>query len=105
MLLFHATTPEAARLILRDGFVGSSGSYGFAATEFDDVVWMSTDPAGVGDGAKGETVLVVDLGARDVEPYGITDDRGRGTSVTWEYAVPAEVLNQLPPGSVYLAPI
>lgn len=97
MILFHTTTAEAAASILADGFRGASGSYGFAESWFVDVVFLAVDPATVSDGAKGETVLRVDVGDLDVSDYGI-EERGQ----VWEYLVPAAVLRDLPEGAVTL---
>jgi hypothetical protein len=95
MILFHCTTPEAAAAVLRDGFRGGSGSYLFAKLRWDDVVFLSTTPARVDDGAKGEVVLQVDTGDVDMTDYAV-EEMGR----VWEYIVPASVLNALPPGAV-----
>lgn len=96
MILFHTTTPGAAAAILRGGFRGASGSAMFVGTWFEDVVFLSVWPCDENEGAEGATVLEVDVGDLDMSGYVIEEE---GLSV-WEYVVPADVLNALPPGAV-----
>lgn len=52
MILYHCTTPEAAESIVGGGFRAGVIRAG---------VWLSTAPCSVSEGAKGYTVLEVDL--------------------------------------------
>ena len=96
MILYHTTTRAGADAILEQGFRGGSGSYMFAGLRLEGVVFLGVRPADVNDGAKGDTVLSVDVGDRDLAEY-LIDEEGLPP---WEYVVPAEVLNALPAGAV-----
>ena len=56
-MLFHATTPERAKAILRDGFIDGRGNY-IAEMELLGV-WLSDYPLDTNAGARGDAVLTV----------------------------------------------
>ena len=63
--LFHVTTAENAKAILRDGFRDGHGSY-MTDHEFSGV-WLSDQPLDENEGAWGDTVLAVAFTITEVE--------------------------------------
>ena len=57
--LFHVTTDDAAISILANGFTDGTGTY-LTNDQFTGV-WLSDQPLGFNDGARGDTVLAVDF--------------------------------------------
>jgi hypothetical protein len=87
--VYHST--EHAEAILRDGFRDGTGSYGMHDTTLRGV-FVADQPVGVGDGAKGEQVLAIDLPG-DPEAYGgveLIEDR-KGFR---EWCIPADRINE-----------
>lgn len=91
MILYHSTTEAAAASILADGWVGGSGSYGFAATELSGVVFLASRPLDEQDGAAGDVLLSVDVGKHDLSEYEIVEEMKPWS----EYAIPASHLNEI----------
>lgn len=65
MQLYHTTTSEAAANIGCEGFRDGTGIYG--ATRERTGVWLANQPLSVNEGAKGFTLLVVELDLPDDE--------------------------------------
>jgi hypothetical protein len=91
MRYFHTTTADAAESILATGFRDGSGSYGFATVELCGV-FLADLPVDVNEGAKGDTVLAVDLpDDLDLSGFEIIEETPH---VVWrEWCVPARLLN------------
>jgi hypothetical protein len=90
MRYFHTTTADAAESILAAGFRDGSGSYGFATVELCGV-FLADLPVDVNEGAKGDTVLAVDLpDDLDLSGFEIIEETPH---VRWrEWCVPAVVI-------------
>lgn len=59
MRLYHRTTWENARQILRTGFVDGTGNY-LTERQFSGV-WLSNVPLDINEGASGDTLLAIDV--------------------------------------------
>jgi len=59
MLLFHRTTKDRADAILKWGFQDNTGYY--MTAEKHSGVWLSDVPLDINEGARGDTLLTVDL--------------------------------------------
>ena len=91
MILFHVTTADAARLIIRDGFRDAAGHYGTDVKL--EGVWLSDRPLDVNEDVKGETVLAVALSVplSSLEDYELIEE---GKSYR-EWCVPARIINKI----------
>lgn len=100
IVLFHCTTRERARTILRDGFVDRSGSYGFEDHAGKPIelrgVWLSDRPLDPQDfgGLHEDTVLrvVLDTTPADIRDYEAVDLSGAKSYREW--CIPADYLRQ-----------
>jgi hypothetical protein len=59
LVLYHRTTDEAARAIMRGGFRDHGGCY--MTARWSEGVWVSVRPLGVDEGAKGERLIRIVL--------------------------------------------
>lgn len=85
--LFHLTTERNAANILRVGFLDGGGRY-MTDAEYSGV-WLTNAPDRV-EGAKGDTLLVVDLdvGPAELDQFEWKDQRGTYR----EWLIPADFL-------------
>lgn len=89
MRMFHVTTLERAKAILRKGFLNNRESYLTRNTYSG--VWLSDKPLSVNEGTKGSTVLAVDFAVRPrLEQYEWIEE---GKSYR-EWLVPAALVNK-----------
>jgi hypothetical protein len=88
--LYHRTTAANAEHILREGFKDSSGTY--LSDRLFSGVWLSLVPFDLNDGAKGDTLLRLDLNCTELE---LSDfewvEEGK---VRREWLVPAELIRR-----------
>jgi hypothetical protein len=98
MIVYHATTAEAAAQIMKSGFRDSTGTY-LTGREWAGV-WVSDRPLGMDEGAKGHVLLRVDLRVSEAEiaQYEWVQEDfvvdGEIVSATYrEWLAPADVLN------------
>jgi hypothetical protein len=89
-VLYHVTSEEAARSILRDGFLDGRGTY-LTIQEWTGV-WLSDSPVSVNEGAQGETILAVDIPLDLVLDYEWVEE-GKPYR---EFLVPARLVNAYP---------
>ena len=68
MKLYHVTTRDRARTILREGFRDNEGSYG--TDRQWSGVWLSDTPLDCNEGVSGNTILAVSF---DCEPDDLSD--------------------------------
>jgi hypothetical protein len=97
MRLYHRTTAEAAATILGTGFVDREGYYGHEDDAGEPVrlcgVWVSDVPLDANEGAKGDTLLVVNL---RMPLSSLADYELIEAGKTYrEWCIPAAVLNQM----------
>lgn len=85
---FHRTTEAGAAAILRKGFRDTKGTYG--ATQEHEGVWLSDVPLDVNEGAKGDSLLVVEIDSVYVE----NNEWVEKGKCYREYQVRAEILNR-----------
>ncbi|WP_422734014.1 hypothetical protein ACN26Y_29945 [Micromonospora sp. WMMD558] len=89
MLLFHATTAEAADAIARGGFRDAEGSYMLVGATLRGV-FVADEPLTVNEGCKGEDLVAIELPAEvDLGDFELVED-GKGYR---EWCVPAGLLN------------
>ena len=91
MNLYHATTPEAARSILADGFEDATGYY--LTSQLWTGVWLSDKPLDPNEGAKGCTLIVLEMPESILAPYEWIEE-GKPFR---EFLVPAEIINRYRP--------
>ena len=101
LVMYHATTPEAARLILAEGFRAFDYSLGNIMG-----VWLSRVPVDQNEGAKGITTLevVLDLTDAELAEYAVWEDEHQDPATgewvkeegfePYEWVMPAEVVNR-----------
>jgi hypothetical protein len=65
MRFYHRTTQEAARIILARGFKDGHGDYGFDVPLLG--LFLSAEPVGAQEGARGDALLEVTLELTDAE--------------------------------------
>jgi hypothetical protein len=96
MIVYHSTTAETAKKIIEHGFRDGRGRF-LTASEWVGV-WVSDRPLDQNEGAKGDTVLKVNLAVSEAEiaQYEWVQE---GSSYR-EWLMPAELLNS---GEVRLA--
>ena len=89
MKLYHVTTAEAARSIMREGFRDSAGYY--MTDIWLEGIWLSDQMLDVNEGAEGDTVLAVTLSAplATLADYELIEE-GKGYR---EWCVPARIIN------------
>lgn len=101
MLLYHSTIPEAAVAILRGGFRDSTGYY--LTSQLWTGVWLSDKPLDPNEGAKGDTLIVVEMPESEVLPYEwvqepFEDWQGKLFTPPYrEFLIPAELVNRYRP--------
>ena len=90
MRLYHVTTIESAEKIMADGFRDSVGSY-MTAREWSGV-WLSNMPLDANEGAKGDTLLLVDLelSEPDIADFEWVEEM-KGYR---EWLIPAQLINE-----------
>jgi len=86
-ILYHVTTEEAARSILRDGFTDGRGTY--MTTREHTGVWLSDRPLDINEGAYGDAILEVEIPPEAVLDYEWVEE-GKPYR---EFLVPARVVN------------
>jgi hypothetical protein len=96
MLLYHTTYNADA--ILGKGFKHGTGCY--MTDRLWSGVWLSDRPLDANEGAKGDTVLVVEMPEDEVVFYEWVEE---GKPVR-EFLVPAEVVNRYSPFEVVADP-
>jgi hypothetical protein len=89
-ILYHVTTEEAARSILRDGFIDDRGPY-MTALEHTGV-WLSDRPLDINEGAYGDTILEVEIPPEAVLDYAWVEEG----KLYREFLVPAHLVNAYP---------
>ena len=89
MTLYHRTSAENARNILRDGFKDYVGR--FLTDRFVAGVWFSDRPRDLNEGACGETVfrIVVDATESDLSGYEWIEEE----KPYREWLIPADFIN------------
>ena len=89
MTLYHRTSTENARNILRDGFKDQVGH--FLSDHFVAGVWFSDRPVDLNEGARGETVfrIVVDVTESDLSMYEWVEEEKPNR----EWLIPADFIN------------
>jgi hypothetical protein len=65
MTLYHRTSRERAKQIMKDGFNEGVGHY--LTDELHEGVWLSDRPLDSNEGADGDTLLVIDVEIADAE--------------------------------------
>jgi hypothetical protein len=93
MKLYHRT--DHAKEILDNGFLDGTGSYLTDAT-FSGV-WLSNVPLTVNEGAKGNTLLMVDIPEEVIAADFEWIEEGKPYR---EFLVPASIVNQYGPPSI-----
>lgn len=97
MRLYHSTSDEAASAILAGGFRDATGSYMFAGMELTGV-FLAPTPSNVNDGARGNTLLVVEINLSEGEAAAYAIQSQDPETGEWdeptEYIMPAEVINR-----------
>lgn len=91
MRLYHSTTPEAAEKIVADGFRDSTGTYGTSKKWTG--VFLSDVPVDENDGARGDTLLFVDL-ALSEEDFDYFDFGPDAEKPYGEFCIPAKLVNE-----------
>ena len=86
---FHRTTEAGAAAILRKGFRDAKGTYG--TTEEHEGVWLSDVPMDSSEGAKGDSLLVVEIDSVYIKKEHEWVEKGRCYR---EYLVRAAILNR-----------
>lgn len=89
MILYHRTTAASAEQILHDGFRDGVGTY-LTDSEFSGV-WVSNVPLDINEGAKGDTLLQVDLPEQTIAEYEWIEER----KPYREWLIPARLVNEL----------
>lgn len=84
--LFHLTAERNAANILRVGFLDGTGRY-MTEAEYSGV-WLTNDPDRI-EGAKGDTLLVVDL---DLEPAELDQFEWKDQRGYREWLIPSDYL-------------
>jgi hypothetical protein len=87
MIYYHRTTAEAAEQILRDGFRDGVGTY--MTDQIWSGVWISNIPLDGNEGAKGDTLLQLELEEEAIVDFEWIQDIGYR-----EWLVPARLLNE-----------
>lgn len=89
MKLYHRTpNPEA---ILREGFRDLRGSMDLSG------VWLSAVPLDIGEGAKGPTVLSIDIPEEELVDFEVLEE-GKPYR---EWCVPADLVNRFGPPAIH----
>ena len=90
MKLYHVTTRDRARTILREGFRDNEGSYG--TDRQWSGVWLSDRPLDCNEGVSGNTILAVSF---DCEPDDLSDyERVQEGLPYREWLIPADFVNK-----------
>jgi hypothetical protein len=91
-VFYHTTTAAAADSIAREGFKDRTGSYLFVDGLKLTGVWIANCPMTVNEGAKGETLLEIELAQtyKQIDQYEVKE-HGKPYR---EWCVPATLLNQ-----------
>jgi hypothetical protein len=87
MILYHRTHAAIAEKILRDGFHDGRGTY--MTTEEHSGIWLSNVPLDINEGAKGDTLLQLELSEQTIADYEWIED-GKPYR---EWLVPAQLVN------------
>jgi hypothetical protein len=92
--LFHATTPDAAATIMREGFRDAEGSYMLVNFVLRGV-FVSDVPLDENEGCKGGELLEVTLPDDvDLDDFELVEEGPTGMGMGYrEWCVPAETLN------------
>jgi hypothetical protein len=88
LTVYHRTTQNAAIKILRDGFRNTTGRY-LTDREWSGV-WVSDRPLDNSEGARGETILQIDIAGDRLAAFEWIEE-GKPFR---EWLVPAAVLNE-----------
>ncbi|HXJ80791.1 MAG TPA: hypothetical protein VMS64_19200 [Candidatus Methylomirabilis sp.] len=94
MKLYHRTTREAARSILRDGFRNGRGRY-LTDREWEGV-WLAYPAPDETAGARGPVLLAVRIPVAVIRPYEWVEE-GKGYR---EFLVPTDLVNRYGPVTV-----
>jgi hypothetical protein len=90
MKLYHVTTCDRARTILRESFRDDAGTYG--TDRQWSGVWLSDRPLDCNEGVSGNTILAVSF---DCEPDDLSDyERVQEGLPYREWLIPADFVNK-----------
>lgn len=107
MICYHTT--NSAEAILREGFRDSTGYY--LTNDLHTGVWLASTPLTMNEGAKGTTVLSIDIPEEVLAPYEwIEDEELDRTTGEWvpatiekpyrEFCIPAHLVNSHGPPKI-----
>ena len=88
MLLYHATTEEAAANILQDGFWNDEATY--MTVQMWRGVWLSDRPLEENEGIEGTALLTVNIPSELIKQYEWVQE-GKPYR---EFLIPAELINR-----------
>jgi hypothetical protein len=94
MILYHRTTAANAEQILRDGFRDNVGTY--LTTREHSGVWLSDVPLDINEGAKGDTLLKVELPEQVIADFEWIEE-GKPYR---EWLIPAQRINEQAKASI-----
>lgn len=90
MRLYHRTSNESAIAVMRAGFRDGSASYGVVSGAQFRGVWLSNVPLDENEGARGDTLLALELPLRLIRDYEWIEE-GKPYR---EFLVPAALVNE-----------